>query len=364
MAVPAKIPPQKAKDLIANWLETNSKDIQAVIPLTQSVSQYIGLCKAYLTERPALLECNWQSLVKCFYLCARFGLMIGMQNRAHIVPYKIKGVKTGQLQIGYEGYQDLACGGDLSHITAHVVYPADEFQYRFGTDPHIHHIPSAKPKPEDSKEWIGAYAVAFWKDPKRPPTFHYLPGADILKIRNNSKAYRAAREYNKKDTPWITNEDRMWMKTVVRAFSHYLPITSRFAAALKSQDELDTGTEQTSEVPGIDTDIEPTQTEKLAQNLSNEPPTEEAESPPEEPAGELPLEEPTAPITAQEVIDYMTQHREILGEEIFDLYKADQLRTWKGDALIQVYDQLRLRVEKAQPKDSGQTGLPLEGTES
>jgi recombination protein RecT len=361
MAVPAKMPPQEAKDLINAWLDENSKNIEAVLPEAQSLRQYIGLCKAYLTERPALLECSWQSLVKCFYLCARFGLIIGMQNRADIVPYKVKGVKIGQFQIGYEGYQDLACSGDLSHITAHVVYPDDEFQLRYGTEPKIHHMPSYEPKPEDSEKWIGAYSVAFWKDTTRLPSFHYLTGADILKIRNGSKAYQAALKYGNKDTPWITNEDRMWMKSTVRAHSHYLPITSRFAAALKSQDQLDTGTEQTAEVPGIDTEaeVEPTQTKKLEQELSGEPPMQTME---EIERGD-PVKPPDGPITPQEVIDYMNSNREIIGEQLCGLYPEKNLKEFKSDALAEIYTQFKTRVDNRGTTEAGQTGLPLEGSE-
>lgn len=154
------------------------------------------------------------------------------------------------------------------------------------------------------------------------------------------------------------------MKTTVRAFSHYLPITSRFAAALKSQDELDVGTEQTSEVPGIDTEIEPTQTEKLEQDLAPpaEPPSEDAQEP-----------APDAPITAQEVIDYMNKHAEIIGEEYCNLYPEENLRGFRTEALVEVYRQSQIRVNNAQNRaknaqaqeaDSGQTGLPLEGSEN
>lgn len=115
--------------------------------------------------------------------------------------------------IGYKDMIDLARrSGQIVNIYDHAVYFNDEFDYELGLEPKLRHKPCMS---GDRGEFIGAYAVAHFKDGGYQ--FEFMPKEEIEKRRKCSKAAN--------NGPWVTDYEEMAKKTVIRHMWKYLPIS-------------------------------------------------------------------------------------------------------------------------------------------
>ncbi len=159
-----------------------------------------------------------------------------------------KTVKTGkhevQFIIGYKGMIDLARrSGNIESIYAHVVYSNDTFEYEYGLHPKLVH----KPAMTDRGEFIGAYAVAHFKDGGYQ--FEFMPKEEIEKRRKRSRAANAG--------PWVTDYEEMAKKTVIRHMWKYLPISIEIQQAVMQDETVRRDiTEEPERADYIDMEIE------------------------------------------------------------------------------------------------------------
>jgi recombination protein RecT len=156
---------------------------------------------------------------------AQLGLEPGLIGHCYFVPFK--NGKTGQSDvqfiIGYKGMIDLARrSGNIESIYAHAVYENDTFEYEYGLHPKLVH----KPAMTNRGEFIGAYAVAHFKDGGYQ--FEFMPKEEIEKRRKRSRAAN--------NGPWVTDYEEMAKKTVIRHMWKYLPISIEIQQAV-TQDE-------------------------------------------------------------------------------------------------------------------------------
>lgn len=99
----------------------------------------------------------------------QLGLEPGLLGHCYLLLFNKNGgtkqnpqwVKEVQFIIGYKGMIDLVRrSGHIQSIYAHAVYENDEFEYELGLHPKLTHKPSFG----DRGKFIGAYAVAHFKD--------------------------------------------------------------------------------------------------------------------------------------------------------------------------------------------------------
>ena len=91
-------------------------------------------------------ETTPQSFLGAMMTAAQLGLEPNTPlGQAYLLPYwnsKANAYEC-QFQLGYKGLLDLAYrSGEISVIQAHVVYENDTFDYSFGLDPQLKHIPA------------------------------------------------------------------------------------------------------------------------------------------------------------------------------------------------------------------------------
>jgi recombination protein RecT len=128
--------------------------------------------------------------------------------------------------LGYQGMIELAMrSGQVSSIFAHPVYESDEFHYRLGLDPDIHHIPSADADRESGK-LTHVYAVARIKG--ADPVFVVLSKAQV--DARKSRSATAGKSFS----PWQSDYDAMALKTAVRALFKWLPKSSEMMARIET----------------------------------------------------------------------------------------------------------------------------------
>jgi recombination protein RecT len=199
---------------IAAYLKKMGPEIEKALPKHMDADRMARIALTTIRTNPKLLECSVPSLLGAVMQAAQLGLEPGLIGHCYLVPFK--NGKTGQTDvqfiIGYKGMIDLARrSGNIESIYAHAVYSNDTFEYEYGLHPKLVH----KPAMTDRGEFIGAYAVAHFKDGGYQ--FEFMPKEEIEKRRKRSKAANAG--------PWVTDYEEMAKKTVIRHMWKYLPIS-------------------------------------------------------------------------------------------------------------------------------------------
>ena len=169
-------------------------------------------------------------------------------GQAYLIPFRNKGVQECQFQLRYKGLLDLVYrSGDVSTVQAHVVYENDTFEYSFGLEPTLKHIPARK----DRGEATHVYAVFKTKDGGY--------GFEVMSMEDvKAHAKKYSKAYGSSVSPWATNFEEMAKKTVLKKCLKYAPMKTEFFRGL-SRDET------------ISTDIAEDMTEVVAEYPAEEP---------------------------------------------------------------------------------------------
>jgi phage RecT family recombinase len=196
------------------------------------------MARIALTEfrkNPRLAQCDPKSVFAAVIQGSQLGLEPGLMGQAYLIPYG----KECQLIPGYQGLVDLVRrSGLVRRIEAHVVRDGDKFTYCTGLATILEHEPVLDGVPGEMRL---AYAVAEFAD----GGYHVevMTRAQIERIRDRSQNVINAKKFDKK-TPWDTDTDEMWRKTVLRRICKYLPKSAELATALALDQAADGGAQQ------------------------------------------------------------------------------------------------------------------------
>ena len=253
--------PQEQYQRLAGVLTSESmkKQIAAALPKNITPERLTRIVMSTVQRNPKLLECEPKSFLACVMGCAALGLEPdGLLGQAYLVPFwsSKDGGLICTLIPGYQGLMKLARqSNEIASIDAHPVRVGDVFEYRYGADPSIHHIPAERPYTVENGElkWSegwkpGAithfYAVAKMRD--GGVGFVVMPTWEVDQIRDESQGYQYAIK-NKRDSPWTTDYDRMGCKTAIRRLCKYLPASvedNRLHRAVAIDERADRGIDQ------------------------------------------------------------------------------------------------------------------------
>ena len=202
----------------------------AVMPKHMSADRMYQLALSTYNQTPELSECSPQSVLGCLMKCTALGLepsAVDGLGRAYILPYYNKKTnhKEAQLIIGYKGILDLARrSGQIVDISARAVHEGDFFEYEYGINENIRHIPS--PDYDGTQPLTHVYVVAHFKDGG-----HYI---DVM-TKKEVDAVRA-RSKTSKFGPWVTDYEAMARKTVIRRAFPYMPVSVEVQADVISDE--------------------------------------------------------------------------------------------------------------------------------
>lgn len=208
---------QPKPQTIEDYMKKMAPAMAQALPKHMDIDRLTRLAMTTIRTTPALKDADVGSLLGAVMQAAQLGLEPGLMGHCYLLPFnnKNKGIKEVQFIIGYKGMIDLARrSGHIKSIYAHAVYSNDEFDYELGLESKLVHKPTMEP---DKGEFIGAYAVAHFKDGGYQ--FEFMSKADIEKRKGRSKAA------NSKFSPWTSDYEEMAKKTVVRHMWKYLPIS-------------------------------------------------------------------------------------------------------------------------------------------
>ncbi|HIW77076.1 MAG TPA: recombinase RecT [Candidatus Gordonibacter avicola] len=173
-------------------------------------------------------KCDIATLLSCVMKCSALGLepsAVDGLGRAYILPFRNHGRMEATFILGYKGMIALARrSGEIEDISARAVYEGDEFEYEFGLNEKLRHVPGNGEHTPDKLTYV--YMVCHFKDGG-----HYIDvmtKAEVEAVRKRSKA-------NDKG-PWATDYEAMARKTVVRRAFPYLPVSIEAQSAAVSDE--------------------------------------------------------------------------------------------------------------------------------
>lgn len=214
----------KAKpiDAVRAALEKMKPQLELALPRHVSTDRLLRVAITTIQQNPKLLECDRMSLFSAVMTAAQLGLEPdGVLGQAYLVPFKGKAV----LIPGYKGLLALARNsGEVESIAAHCVCANDRFEYAFGLEPRLEHVPAHS----DRGDVTHVYAVARFKT--GGTHFEVLSRAEVEAIRRRSPGATG--------DAWTNHWDEMARKTAIRRLAKYLPLSVQKAAAIDEQIEL------------------------------------------------------------------------------------------------------------------------------
>lgn len=207
--------------MLTKQLQHQFKAIQSLVPkhVTPERLCRIGLNAA--SRNPQLMNCTPETIVGAIVNCATLGLEPNLLGHAYIVPFY--NGKTGkmeaQFQIGYKGALDLVRRtGAVSTISAHEVYEGDKFEYSYGLEEKLIHIPCGE---DDESKITHFYACYKLKDGGT--------GFVVMsKAQMNSHRDRFSKSKTKQGVvfgPWADHYVSMGLKTVILKLIKYMPVS-------------------------------------------------------------------------------------------------------------------------------------------
>lgn len=222
-----KVEPAKTlatKGSVKLLLEHLRPSIAETIPKHLTAERLCKTAMLAVAKQPKLLQCTQESFMGAIIDAASLGLDCsgGTLGQGYLIPYG----KTCQFIPGYRGLMDLARrGGDVTTISARVVYEGDVFSYEFGDNEHIKHKPMGE---EDPDKITHAYMRAEFKD--GGIYREVMTKNEIDSVRRQSKSGN--------NGPWVTHFPQMAIKSVIRRGIKYLPLNSELLAhALELSDK-------------------------------------------------------------------------------------------------------------------------------
>jgi len=224
---------------IMDLFEQMKPAIAQAIPQHMTPERLLRIATTSIRTNPKLRICSPESLLGAVMQCAQLGLEPSVLGHAYLVPYRNKKkdaqgrdlgwIDEAQFQIGYKGLIELARRtGQISSIMAQAVHEKDEFEYEYGINEKLKHVPADG----ERGPVIKYYAYAKFKDGGY--SFLVMSKADIELHRDrfSKSKNRQGQIYG----PWLDHFDEMAKKTVLKALMKYMPISVEFAKAVAADE--------------------------------------------------------------------------------------------------------------------------------
>jgi len=217
---------------IKELLESQWGKIEAVMPKHMSSERLFQLAVSAINQTPKLAECTPTSLLSCVMKCSALGIepsAVDGLGRAYIIPRFNKKTRTNEatFMLGYKGMIALARrSGEIQDISARAVYEGDAFDYEYGLDEKLSHVPVNRQRGEGEKPKF-VYCIAHFKDGGH--YFDVMSAAEVEAVRKRSSAAESG--------PWVSDYEAMAKKTVVRRAFPYLPVSVE-AQSAAAADEM------------------------------------------------------------------------------------------------------------------------------
>lgn len=193
-----------------------------------------GFAMQYLQSNDYLLKVaggNHASLKNAIINVASIGVSLNpAQKLCYLVPRRVGNNSGVCLDISYMGLMHIAQqSGAIMWCQSAIVRANDQFELN-GLDKAPTHKYNTFATSESRGDIVGAYVVV--KTPDGDYLTHTMRIEDIYSIRDRSEAWKSFSAGRAKSCPWVTDEEQMILKTVVKQASKYWPRRERLDAAI------------------------------------------------------------------------------------------------------------------------------------
>lgn len=241
-------PSAGGRELIVAHIKQMEGAVKRALPSVMTPERFTRIAVSALSTTPKLAECNPMTFIGAMMTAAQLGLEPNTPlGQAYLIPYW-NGKATRlecQFQLGYKGMIDLAFrSGQISSIQAHVVYENDTFEYSYGLDPALRHVPAITERGKP----VSVYAVFKTKD-----------GGFGFEVMSWTDAMAHGQRYSKSygSGPWQTNPEEMAKKTVLKKVLKYAPLASEFVKGTVADGSVkDQIADDMSDIPSLIIDAE------------------------------------------------------------------------------------------------------------
>lgn len=225
----AQVAAQQKDTSLKGLIRSMEPEIKKALPSVITPERFTRMVFTALSSNPVLQECTPQSFLGAMMQAAQLGLEPNTPiGQAYLIPYRNHDREECQFQLGYKGLIDLAYrSGEIKDIQAHEVYENDVFEYEFGLEPKLKHIPAKT----NRGEVILYYAV-----------FHMVNGGYGFEVMSKediiNHAKKTSQAYSSSFSPWSKYFDEMAKKTVIKKCLKYAPIKTDFVRAVATDETI------------------------------------------------------------------------------------------------------------------------------
>lgn len=211
------------------------EQIKKALPKHITADRLARVVLTALRTNPKLGLCDKNSFLGAVMVSAQLGLEVNTPlGQAYLIPYNGKRGMECNFQLGYQGLLDLAYRSDKYQvISAMAVYPEDKFEYAYGLEPKLIHVPSAN------------------RDEKSEPSFFYAmyrtkSGGFDFRVWSKNDVINHAKKYSKSfdrknnsffaGSSWADSFEGMAKKTVLIELLKYAPKSVEMQNAISSDE--------------------------------------------------------------------------------------------------------------------------------
>lgn len=219
-------------DRMVGILQKMGPEMEKALPRHISPDRMMRIAMTALRATPKLAECSPATFLGSVIQASQLGLEVNTPlGQAYLIPRKNKGNMECTLQIGYQGFMDLARrSGEVAAIYAEAVYEGDLFDYELGLEKSLKHRPSDDDAREE-KPLTHVYAVAKLKSGE---------ALFVVLTRGQVEKYRK-RGGDRSFSPWSTDYEAMAKKTAVRRLFTWIPRSAEMARAQSVDESTEVG---------------------------------------------------------------------------------------------------------------------------
>lgn len=227
-----KVAVVKSMAELKGTLEAYSDSLASVCAKTLTPQRVISLLLSCAMRDGRIATCTKSSLLDTCMIASQLGLEFGGPlGQCYPLVYWNGNLQANECKfmIGYRGMIDLSLrSGLVSHVEARLVYSKDRFELHQGTDPKITHEPDVF---GDRGVFVGGYGIAWLKDGK--PQYDLMSAKQIDGIKQRTKS----KDRNGNIVgPWVTDEDEMRRKTLLRRLWKVMPCSIEMRTAIEADD--------------------------------------------------------------------------------------------------------------------------------
>lgn len=234
--------------------------IRSVLPLQVPPKKWMRAAVTAYQTNPDLHKCELGSIMSSCMKAATDGLILDGREAALVVFNK----KQGDRFVPVAQYMPMVAGilkkarnsGQITMLSAHVVYEKDQFDYELGFEPELKHKPFLDGDPGKVR---CAYAIATLRDGSRQ--FEVMTNDEIMKVAKSSKSGWDSKSGKLKGV-WDQWFSEMARKTVLKRLCKYLPSSADLESIVNYDNELERPESSEIDITGESEVITPVQEEK------------------------------------------------------------------------------------------------------